>query len=627
MKTLKQKLRTFSWLFIMLIACLGAASADTVDTLQNLQQAVEEVRESTDTTALAVAMIDKGDLVWLDAMGLASMEHQIAATPDTLFRIGSTSKMFVALSVLKLVEEGRLDLISPLQRLAPEISFNNRWESEHPVRLVHLLEHTSGWDDLRLVEYAHNEPFPIALKDALMRYPESRSSRWVPGTRMAYSNAGPAVAAYVVEKTAGIPFEDYVTQSFFHPLRMSTATFFQPDTAKVDAATAYSQGRPKAYWHLMHRPAGAINASVAEMANLLKFFLGSGHVHGAQILAAASIDRMEAAVTTLGAEKGLTAGYGLANYTSGFEDKGFAFRGHGGGLPGATTDFAYSRELNSGYVLMLSGDGAATHRISELIRGYLLRHQPKLEVGPQPLPSSFAAVDGLFVPINPRSTRDDFLPLILSAMKFTSNGTFFQRIPVTGGWAGPSRDYAVGPNLLVDQWSGLPTVAHVTDPIAGGAIQVGADLYVRSSSMRVWGEVVVLVFLLLLSVSSILCALIWLPILAYQRRLGTATAQLLAWPALSSALLLGAASQIELSMANMDMSALGNVTALSISLFALTLGYGLLTLWSGITLMYQRKRGASRWVFGFSAILVALHLVMVFHLAGHGMIGIRTWTI
>src|SRR5690606_27109084 len=295
-------------------------------------------------------------------------------------------------------------------------------------------------------------------------------------------NAGPAVAAYIVEKITGMTFENYVTDALFIPLGMNSATYFPPENPEQRLAAGYANGEALPYWHMMHRPAGAVNASATDMANLVQFFLNRGHAYGERVISEALIERMETSLTTLGAVQGLTMGYGLHNYPSGFKDQGIAFRGHAGGLPGATADLAYVAALNSGYAILLTGDGSATHRIGELIREYLLRDQVKPELNFQPLPESFQSAAGIYVPINPRSTRDSFLPLILGAMKFSTSDTFFHRMPVLGGWESPSSDYAIDENLLVDQWSGLPTVAKVTDPIAGDAIQVGADTYIKSSA-------------------------------------------------------------------------------------------------------------------------------------------------
>jgi CubicO group peptidase (beta-lactamase class C family) len=103
-----------------------------------------------------------------------------------------------------------------VNKLVPEVSFENRWEATDPVRVVDLLEHTTGWDDIHLRESVKDAK-GMTLREGLDYDRPSRISRWRPGTRMAYSNSGPPVAAYIVEKITGQRFEDYVTQNFFCP--------------------------------------------------------------------------------------------------------------------------------------------------------------------------------------------------------------------------------------------------------------------------------------------------------------------------------------------------------------------------------------------------------------------------
>jgi CubicO group peptidase (beta-lactamase class C family) len=92
--------------------------------------------------------------------------------------------MFLGLAILKLQEERKLDLQQKVRDIVPEIEFTNQWEESDPVRIVHLLEHTTGWDDYHLTEQVTSQ---VSLKEGLDHHPHSRTCRWVPGTRMAYS--------------------------------------------------------------------------------------------------------------------------------------------------------------------------------------------------------------------------------------------------------------------------------------------------------------------------------------------------------------------------------------------------------------------------------------------------------
>lgn len=597
---------------------------DSIDSLEKLQERVQEIHQASGTEAVGIAVVENGELVWLDALGQANIERQIPATPDTLFRIGSTSKMFVALAALKLAEEGKLDLNAPLRQLAPEIEFENRWEDEHPVRLVHLLEHTTGWHDMRFVEYAHNQPEPIELREALTLYPESRQSRWIPGTRMAYCNTGMGVAAYVVEKVAGVPFETYVQENFFEPLGMTSATYFQPENFEQSAAQAYLEKERQDYWHIIYRPAGSINASPRELAKLLQFFLERGQLEGKQLLPDTAIDRMEVPHTTLGNKHGITAGYGLANYSSGFKDYGVAFRGHNGGVVGAYSDFTYAPQLNSGYALVTTGSPAGVSQIADALRAYLTRDLAKPAIELQALPEAFRAVDGVYKQINPRQQRMTFLPAFFSAMRIDNDGTQLHRYPVIGGWEAPSNDYAIADNLLVDRWSGLPSIALVQDPLAGEAIQVSGDLYQETSEALVWGELLFLGAVFLLSAFATVYALLWLPFNLRRERFARASVKLALWPTLASLLLM--AITLRTAFISMDFTVLAAWSELSITLFVLTSVYGLISIWSAVNFVRLRGTEIRKRIRLPVALLTLLHLAMTLYLASYGMIGLRIWT-
>jgi CubicO group peptidase (beta-lactamase class C family) len=122
--------------------------------IPELREQLEKILHDTRTPGLSVAIVQRDGPEWRAGPGKANVAANQPATADTLFRIGSTSKAFVSLSILKLVNEGKLSLQDPVHKLVPEIYFENRWEATDPVRVVDLLEHTTGWDDLHLHEYA-----------------------------------------------------------------------------------------------------------------------------------------------------------------------------------------------------------------------------------------------------------------------------------------------------------------------------------------------------------------------------------------------------------------------------------------------------------------------------------------
>lgn len=118
--------KTIATAFVFLTVChSGLSAAPQADKLQDLKTSVIEIMDRYDIPALGIAMIDENGPVWVGAVGSANLELDIDADKHSIFRIASTSKMFVALSVLKLAEEGRLSLQDKLADLAPEVVFGN----------------------------------------------------------------------------------------------------------------------------------------------------------------------------------------------------------------------------------------------------------------------------------------------------------------------------------------------------------------------------------------------------------------------------------------------------------------------------------------------------------------------
>lgn len=109
----------------------------------------------------------------------------------------------------------------------------------NPILVEHLLEHTTGCDNMHLPEIGNEDSPVIALREALKIHPHSRSSHRVSGTRMAYNNTGPNVAAYMIEKISGKEYVVYIQENFFDPLGMDSATFQNSEEYKKKGATLY----------------------------------------------------------------------------------------------------------------------------------------------------------------------------------------------------------------------------------------------------------------------------------------------------------------------------------------------------------------------------------------------------
>lgn len=597
-------------------------------TLDELKAAIGRVLVETKTPGAGIAIVTRGQDTLIDGIGKADIAAGRPVTADTLFRIGSVSKGFASLSILKLQEQGRLQLTDPVRKYVTGVAFQNSWESTDPIRIVHLLEHTTGWDDLHLAEYANNNPKPLTLFEGLAYHPDSRTSRWRPGTRMAYCNAGPPVAAYIVEKITGKRFEDYVQENLFGPLHMQSASYLYTPAVRQHLTTLYaSDGLHTAqYIHITVRPSGAINASPRDLARYVRFYLNRGAVDGVPIVKPESIDRMERPETTMAARDGLRIGYGLSNYTT-IDDRGFVWHGHDGGITGGLTEMAYLPDAGIGYAYMINAtNGAAFGRIHDIMTAFLTRDlaSPPL---PAPAPASgelAARYTGWGEPASPRIQLTYFMDRITGLGRLSLRGQSLVWKPLRGS----ARTYVpVTGRLWREIKQPVPTLAFISDMRDGRFVQTGA-LLAMIPAWEAWGEIGGVALIAALLASSVLYALYWIPALLLRRLHALPGGRLYlsvrALPLLAIVLLVAVAGAF--AMAGEDsLQRLGRITAWSISIFALTILFAVTSLAALAVARHARRWPLRRGVWIHSLLVAAACVALAIYLAYWGVIGLRTW--
>ena len=182
----------------------------------------------------ALAVAKDGHLLFARGYGLADAEAQTPVQPDSLFRWGSIAKTLTAAAVVRLVEDGKLDLDTPVWNILSQYSpYNGRWGDSRlrSITVRQLLHHTGGWDRDRSGDPMIGDPtanasnatdasFPPS-RDTMIRYMLTQRLDFDPGSRFAYSNFGYMLLGRVIEKTSGQPYEAYVREKVLDPLGLA----------------------------------------------------------------------------------------------------------------------------------------------------------------------------------------------------------------------------------------------------------------------------------------------------------------------------------------------------------------------------------------------------------------------
>ena len=613
---------------LTLVAMCVAADKDEkqkpAQSTDELRQQLEKILKDTHTPGVSVAIVRRDGPEWVAGLGIADVASNRPTTADTLFRIGSTSKAFASLSILMLADQGKVSLDDSVHKLVPEVWFENRWEASDPVRVVHLLEHTTGWDDLHLREYA-KDATGMTLREGLDYDHHSRTSRWRPGTRMAYCNSGPPVAAYIVEKITAQPFEDFVEQNLFLPIGMKTATYLQ--SAPGTATTLYhNDGKtPYRYWNILLRPAGSINASANDMAAYVQFYLNRGAVRGKQIVPASDIDRMESPGSTWAAKDGMKTGYGLSNYWS--IANGFVYHGHDGGVEGGLTEMSYMPEYGVGYFFSInSGNGDAFERIAKAIQAYITNKLAKPALPPvAPLPANAADYAGWYEPDSPRVELLNFMERLagIGRIQFKDDKLFFTDL---GGWNETYLPVAGGQFRHVpkkDPPDPVATFELLTPNQEGRFIATGTNTMKQIPAWLAIGEILGTLYVILAIVAIVIYAPFWILGGLSKRRRRPAERAMRIWPL--AAVLSGIAFVAIVIFCGDDLiERMGNFTTWSAALYVASLAFGLAAAGSAMATWRVPAEGVRVGVRRFSRIAVAL-LIAAAYLAYWGILGLRTW--
>jgi CubicO group peptidase (beta-lactamase class C family) len=370
-------------------------------TIGELDKALSEAFAAAKIPGVSVTIVENGQIVLTKGYGVSDVKAHTPVTPDTVFRAGSISKSFTGLAVMLLVEEGKLDLNAKLADLMPELKFDNPWEATDPIRLIHLVEHTTGFDDIGFRHYLI-EGKDIDLARAIELYGPYKS-RWRPGERVSYCNSAPVIAGRIVEKITGKQYQDFVAERITGPLGMSSAYWTKEPqiAARLSKSYAADGVTEEPFVEIAARPSGSLNVTSKDLVRFPMMLIERGSLDGVTVAKPETIARLETAESSAGARAGLTQGYGKGVLT--YPGKRVVFHGHDGGIDGFISKYEYAPSIGAAFVIMANAPKEELLDAADLVRGYLERNAPELKSDSKPIaPADLAKFTGQYQSIAPR---------------------------------------------------------------------------------------------------------------------------------------------------------------------------------------------------------------------------------
>jgi serine beta-lactamase-like protein LACTB len=373
------------WLSVLLLAvlpCPSRADSPVPKHLAPLDAFIARQVERHRLPALSIALVDGDRVVWSKGYGHADPKRKVAATAETVYRVGSVSKLFTDLAVMRLVEKGELDLDAPVTKYLPDFRPRNRFGPA--ITLRQLMAHRSGLvREPPVGNYFDAEESSLAKTVASLN---DTTLVYKPGEKTKYSNAGIAVVGYVLEKTQKEAFAKYLARTLLEPMGMKSSRF-EPAPAVTERLaralmwTYHGREFPAPTFELGEAPAGCMYSSVLDLARFLGVLFRQGKLaDGKALVRPGTLKQMWTRQFTKAKENPFGLGFAISDW------KGRLRVGHGGAIYGFATDLSALPAERLGVAVVTSCDcaNAVASRIADLALETMLAVRDRKEPPPAP---------------------------------------------------------------------------------------------------------------------------------------------------------------------------------------------------------------------------------------------------
>lgn len=330
---------------------------------ENVEKQIAVLTDRMKIPGVAVALVGPDGIIWSKTAGMANIEKKEAVTAKTVFKIGSFAKPFIGLSIMRLVENGRLQLDTDINTYLP-FKVQNPKNPDKKITLRMLMSHTSGITDttyaLRLLTDflvpGSDHPMPLSEFVREMLTPSGKfyaGSTFIDDrdtTIFSYSNVGSALAAYIVEATVKEDFGAWSYRQFIAPLGTTALVWHLRDYTTQPFAMPYDINRqPIGNYSMVDYCTGGLHASLADLCTFAGMLVNKGAKDGKQMIAVSTLEAMGKVQFPKAQEV-----YGLfwQHRKAGHQD----IFGHGGDVPGSHAQVYVNYATKRAAVVMINGD-------------------------------------------------------------------------------------------------------------------------------------------------------------------------------------------------------------------------------------------------------------------------------
>ncbi len=320
---------------------------------------------------LSIAVVDGTEVIYKKGFGYADKKNKIPVTTETIFRVGSISKVFTVTGAMQLHEQGRLDIDKPLKNYIPNFFLKSRFSDAPVVTPRMIMTHHSGIpSDLFKDMKAMNPPSYEELIESL----HSEYYACQPNVILAYSNLAMTILGYAIEKVSGQDFVSYIDSNILEPLDMKNSSFELKSHMMKLYAKGYIGKKEVGQFGTFAVPAGLLYSNADDMGNFIISILNGGEFNGKRILKSETLNEMTRQQNTdIVLDKNTKIGLGWFLISSKLEYAGKVIQ-HGGDWEDFHAQMTLLPDHNLGIIVMTNsstGSGVVRKVAVEGLRIFL----------------------------------------------------------------------------------------------------------------------------------------------------------------------------------------------------------------------------------------------------------------
>lgn len=366
-------------LFLVSIGYSQNDKKDYSEAFKLIEVWLESQKDFEQLPGIMAVIVEDQEVLWSGAYGMANQEENVEAQPSTICSICSISKLFTAVAIMKLYDEGKLRLDDRIEELLPWYDLGQKFPDSGPITIRSLLTHSSGLPREADSPYWTGPDFPFPNQQEVREGLKHQETLYPSFTYFQYSNLGLTLLGEVVEEISGMPFDDYITENILEPLNLEdTRTEMPENLYGNELAVGYSamtrQGTRERINFFQARgikAAAGFSSTVEDLAKFASWQFRLLDTTGTEILKPSTLKYMQNVHWT---DPDWKTGWGLG--FSVYQSGGSKWVGHGGSCPGYRSTLQMNPQSKRAYSVIINAGGTnpgkyvrGMHEILEKVKG------------------------------------------------------------------------------------------------------------------------------------------------------------------------------------------------------------------------------------------------------------------